>query len=251
MDIKNKVTFTVDEKEYCVVRPSPKQIKDANIVFARELNIALSKGLMPRNALDGHMRKNNLWDDEKSEEHNRLVKDINAGEEKLKRGGIKKSEARKIAIQMRIDRVELMTLVAERNSLDIFTAEGVSQQAQFNYFVTICTLDNETGKQVFANVDDYVEKQDTKLAETAASNFALLQYGLDKDYQKSLPENEFLIKYKFVNDDLKLVNQENHLVDIDGKLINEDYEYVDVNGNKVTRDGTAVEEIIFSEFLED
>jgi hypothetical protein len=66
-------------------------------------------------------------------------------------------------------------------------------------------------------------------------------YGLDNNYEKSLPENKFLKKYKFVDDNLRLVNKDGHFVNEDGKLIDENGRFVDENGNFVDRDGNRVD----------
>jgi hypothetical protein len=146
-------------------------------------------------------------------------------------------------------------LTAERNSHDDFTAEAQSDSAKFDYLVAAC-LRNEDGTPVFPTIEDYKENADEPYASEAAGKLAGLIYGLDEQWEANLPENQFLKKYKFVDDELRLVNKDGKFVTKDGKLIDNDFryineqgEYVDVDGNRIDKDGLPVVE--FSPFLDD
>ena len=84
-------------------------------------------------------------------------------------------------------------------------------------------------------------------------------YGLDPDYEKNLPENKFLVTYKFANEKLELVNKDGHLIDSEGNLIDEEgyyVKYVDEKKVRVTKDGRELDEnnnvkVEFSPFLDD
>ena len=43
-----------------------------------------------------------------------------------------------------------------------------------------------------------------------------MMYAIDKDFEANLPENKFFKEFKFVNDDLSLVNDKGETVDSDG-----------------------------------
>jgi hypothetical protein len=79
---------------------------------------------------------------------------------------------------------------------------------------------------------------------------------LDSDFEKKLPENKFLLDYKFINDDLRYVNNGGKLVDEDGRLVDENGRYVNEEGKFVDRDGNLVDEkgdyiVDFSPFTDD
>jgi hypothetical protein len=151
--------------------------------------------------------------------------------------------------------MDLQDLLSQRNRVDGNTADAIADQAQFNYFVASCTVHNEGsgGKPVFtkdsehSNVDDYIERGTDPAAIIAASKLAELMYGSDKEVLEKLPENQFLRRFKFVDDELHLVNDrgqrvddKGRLVDEEGRFVNEDGEYVDSEGNRVDKDGRFV-----------
>ena len=81
-------------------------------------------------------------------------------------------------------------------------------------------------------------------------------YGLDSNFEKNLPENKFLIKYKLVNEQLeyvdskgRLTDEEGRLVDENGRFINEEGQFVDRNGNLVDNSGDPV--VQFEPFLDE
>ena len=84
----------------------------------------------------------------------------------------------------------------------------------------------------------------------------MLLYNLDPDYEKKLPENQFLAKYNFVDQDLHLVDDKGRRVDSEGRLVNKDGRYIneageliDIKGNRVDLEGDYV--VDFSPFLDD
>jgi hypothetical protein len=202
------------------------------------------------------MREQNLWDDNKEAEYRKLLEKINGAERKIKSGGIKLNQAKDLALEMRKDRAELRALTSERSSLDNNTAEGQADNAQFNYWVSSCTVYSETGKTYFSNYEDYLNRDDDPATGQAAGSLAMLLYNLDPDYEKKLPENQFLAKYNFVDEELHLVDKTGRRVDSEGRLVNKDGRYIneageliDINGNRVNEEGDYV--VDFSPFLDD
>ena len=87
-----------------VVKPNSSKIKKAQLVYNKAFRAALESGALLLQKLDSYMREQEIWDDSKEEEYNNLVERINDAEKTLAKGGIKLSEAREHAIQMRVDR---------------------------------------------------------------------------------------------------------------------------------------------------
>ena len=108
---------------------------------------------------------------------------------------------------------------------------------------------------MYSGLEAY-ENSDDKVALVGAQNLAKFMYEFDDDFEKNLPENKFLLKYGFINDDLRPINKDGKLIDWEGRLIDEegryldnDGNYVDIDGNPVTEEGEPVVE--FSPFLDD
>ncbi len=241
---KKKETFvvTIDDKEVtlAVIRPGNQQYTEAQKVGHKSFRDAIEGGAFIRQELEGVLRSRNLWNDEKQREMDTLIKRIGENEMKLK-GGIKLSEARQLAIQIRMDRARQLDLLSERSRLDIHTAEAQAEAARFNRLVSLCTIYNDNGKAFFNGYEDYLERASEPAAMQAAQTLAYMEHNLDPNYQSNLPENKFLLKWKMVDEKLRLVNKHGHLVDVDGRLINEDGFYVDENNNPVDRDGNKLD----------
>ena len=220
-----KVKLDSKEVELCVIRPNVKQRQEGQKTYNKAFRDAVESGAILRAKVNTVMRDQNLWDDNKEAQYKKLVEKINSNERKIKSGGIKLSEAKDLALQMRKDRSELRTLTSERSSLDSNTAEGQADNAQFNYWVSACTVYSDTGKTYYASYEDYLNRDDDPVTSPAASNLALMLYNLDPDYEKKLPENEFLKKYNFVDQDLNLVNKNGHRVDSEGRLVASESDY--------------------------
>lgn len=240
--MRKKETFTVDEKEYAILEPSPKQGREAQNVFNQTFAKAVKNGDILRKALDKYAREQGLWSDEQAEEYEKLAREILEKEKALKGGGIKLSDAKQIALEMRSLRIQMMLLSADRDSLDDATVEGQAENARFNYFVSVCLLDNKTGNPVFSSLEDYEENGNTEVAYRAAQILARMIHGLDKNYESSLPENQFLKKFNFVNDELKLVNKDGKLVDTQGRLIDEEGRFIDEDGNFIDANGNPLDD---------
>ena len=245
-----------NKKVVAVANPTAKDRNEAQLHYLKAFRRALENGAILRQKLEDYLKDQKIWDEEKETRYSEIVKDIANGEKKLASGGIKLSEAKEIALNMRDCRNEFRVLVAERTSMDANTAEAQADNASFNYLVYSCTVDPNSGKRIFESLDDYEENADEPFASKAAGALADKLYQLDPDYEKGLPENKFLVQYKFADEKLRLLNDEGELVDgegrllnVDGRYVNEDGELVDVDGHLVDEDGEFISD--FSPFLDD
>ncbi|SVB57552.1 uncharacterized protein METZ01_LOCUS210406 [marine metagenome] len=214
--------------------------------YNRVFSKALNNGALLREKLQDHMRQQNLWDDKKEKRYNDIIAKLNKAEISLKKGGIKLAEARKIAIEMRNTRLELQGLIAEKNAMDTNTAQGQAEQARFNKLLVTCLVySNDENAPFYDDVSDYLKKQSggsDGVGFIAAEKFGNMYFGLDSDYEQGLPENVFMKKWQFIDEDLHLVNKEGHAVDQDGRLINDIGRFIDSDGNYVDKYGNPLDE---------
>ena len=80
------------------------------------------------------------------------------------------------------------------------------------------------------------------LAEKYGQKVAFINISIDKDFEKKLPENKFLSKFEYVNEELSLINKEGVTVDTKGRRINDEGHYLDEDGNRVDIDGHLLDE---------
>ena len=230
------------EVELAVLRPNASQAKDAQLAYNAAFADAVKSGALLRAKLENVLVEQGVWDEKKQERNDDLIKTINENEQALAKGGIKLAEAKGVAMEMRRNRVELRGLISERTDYESNTAEGQAENSRFNSLVSSCTVYNDTGKLVFKNLDDYLNRSNGEEAIGAATQFANMMYGLDDNYEKNLPENQFLHDYKFVDAELRLLNKDGELVDVEGRLVDGDGRFVDEDGNFVDIEGNPVSE---------
>ena len=235
----------VDDKDitFKVYEPTPADYKDAVKVRNEAFIEALHAKAPLRGQLNTLLRSRGEWDDEREEQYSNLTKKILEREKQLNMGGIKLSQARKLALEMQECRNTMRDLLIDRSVLDNMTAEGQADNAQFNALVSMCLVyNNEKSEEqrYFSSVEEYLLKSTTTIGSTAAEKLASLMYSIGDSVEKSLPENQFLIKWKFTDDKLRLINKDGHLVDKDGRLINEAGRYINSDGKYVDQVGNLV-----------
>jgi hypothetical protein len=192
--------------------------------------------------MDDVLEDQGLWNKDKQIKYENLQQELNDGEKRLAKGGFSLTDAKKLALKMRDIRLDIRELISVRTSLDNHSAEGQADNARFNYLVSACVVYKDNDKPYFKDLADYMDRMDDPVALEGASKLATMIYGLDNNFEKNLPENKFLKKYKFVNNELRFINKEGHTVDSEGRLINENGRFIDKEGKFVDKDGSRVDE---------
>lgn len=252
-DVKIKDTFTVkvDSKDVlvCVVKPTAEQVKKAQLVYNETYGAAWGSKAPSRSAVEARDRQGDYWTEEDKKRANELEAFIKEGEVKLVKKGIKLSDAKKLALEIIKKRREFNRLNMARSDAYTNTAEAQAENARFNYLLSVCARYEPGGEHFFKNLDDLYDRVNDPAAIEISRRFQLLQYNVDNDYQKKLPENKFLIQWGYMNDKLQLLNEqrkpvdeEGRLIDEEGRFINEKGEYVDREGNRVDKEGNLLEE---------
>ena len=237
-----KVELDGEEKTFTARSPSLADQREAQKVYNTAFTDAIKSNSVVRAKMDDVLEDQGLWNKEKQAKYETLQEELNDGEKRLAKGGFSLTDAKKLALKMRDIRLEIRDLISVRTSLDNHSAEGQADNARFNYLVSACVVYKENDKPYFKDLADYMDRMDDPVALEGASKLATMIYGLDNNFEKNLPENKFLKKYKFVNDELRFINKEGHTVDADGRLINEEGRFIDKEGNFVDKDGNRVDE---------
>lgn len=239
IEVKAKKSSGEDIVVY-VVRPSNKDLINGQLVASATLKKAIDAGAILRSQLDEYMTKSGLWNEEKEKQATELNQSIMDDLIKLKKGGIKLKDATDLAVTIKAKRTLKMWMEMKRRELDEYTAESQAENARFDYLVSVCTK-NEDGSLVFKDVDDYKNLSSEEYAYKSASALAALINNYDTEWEKKLPENQFLIKYNLVDDKLRLVNKEGDYITSDGKKIDKDFNYVNDDGKKLNEKGEVID----------
>ena len=247
--VKKKVNLAV-------VKPSVKDYQEAKKIQNITFSNCLNSNTIVRSKMDDVLRAQGLWNDEKAAELQGLQKQSLEKEKALAKGGIKLSAARAIALEIKRLRSEIFGMLSARTAMDVNSAEGQADAEQFNCLVSSCVVYNDSKKRYFASYEDYLNNNTNKVAIQGANILAQDLYGVDDNYEKGLVENRFLTKFGFMDDELRLVNEEGDFVDIDGNKVDEEGYLVNAQGKRVDKDGVLVDEdgdylVEASPFLED
>lgn len=231
------------EEDFTIKSPSLADQREAQKVYNQAFSDAVKSGCIVRARLDDLLKEQGLWDESKQLKFNTIQQQLLDYERSLSKGGISLKAAKDIAIKMKVLREELRELISVRTNLDNHTAEGQADNARFNYLISASLVySNNKDKKYFQDYADYLRRASEPIAIKAAQVLANMLYGLDNDYEKKLPENKFLVKYKFVDEKLRLVNKDGRLVDSEGRLIDESGRFINDQGQFVDKNGNLVDE---------
>lgn len=251
-----KISIEGKQTEFLVQSPNLAQQREGQKVYNQAFSDAVKSGSIVRAKLDDLLKDQGLWDDTKQARFMAIQTELNDSEKKLATGGISLQSAKGVALRMKNLREELKELISVRTNLDTHTAEGQADNARFNYLVSCCVVYSSSKKVYFGSYEDYLNRSSDPVGILGAQKLAAMLYGLDSEFEKKLPENKFLLDYKFVNDDLRYINKEGKYVDEDGRLVDENGRYVNEEGKFIDREGNLVNEsgdyvVDFAPFTDD
>ena len=217
-------------------QPTAQDYRDSQVQYNETFRKALDSGALLRQKLTDYMKEQGLWDDEKQKDNDKYIQDISDREEALKGGGIRLSDAKRIALELRDLRADFRDLLSEKNALDTNSAEGQADNARFSELIRVCMLDPATKNPRFPDQKAYDTQADEPWVVEAAGELAGMIYGLDPDYDKNLEENKFLKEFKFVDEELRFIDNDGNFVDSEGRLVNEDGRFIAYRTKKGRKD---------------
>lgn len=238
--------FTVEDRELCVRRPTAEIRVKSQLVYNKAIREAIDSGSILQRQLDDYASKLGLWDDEKRKKVEELQEQLRTLERKLKGGAntcASKDEAKDTAFEMRRLRWELIATQQSRNDLYPYTAESYADESRMKYFVSMCTLDNNSGKPLWKSYEDYIADSESPLGVAAMSNYLELTFDHLQSVENEWEESKWLKSNGYVNDKLQPINKEGKLIELEsGKLIDEKGRYITEDGNLCDRDGFLLDE---------
>lgn len=244
------VVKNVDEEkniEICVIHPNHKMIQEANLVYNMKVASCIREGkgtnerLLLRAEVEDYLVKNNIWSNDDKINMEQLGMRVRACELLLRKGGLKLSEGRQIAIEMSERRNQMLQLYTKRQQLDSATIESVAENHRFNFLASKCICYGETEKPYFKDLTEYLDRSFETVAVEGAAKLAKMLYGLEDNIHSNLFEIKWLKKAGFVNNDGKFTDRGGKLTDKDGRHINEDGRYINEESNLIDKSGNPVD----------
>ena len=247
--MSDKRVFTAsDGREYAILKPSVQLLNEAARVRQRVFNRAFEEGGLLRQQVDAELKSRNLWNEKLQAEYDSTQLELVIMLGKLDEGGIKLSEARQLAIDISTKRQKLVDMLVDRSELDNMTCEGQADNERFNFLFANCLVYNDTGEKVYPNgLEDYIANPSHPASQAGASVFYYLITN-SESLDNKLPENQFLKKYNFVDEQNRFVERgTERLVDVEGKYVDEEGYYIeydkDGNSYRVNALGDKVEDV--------
>tara|TARA_R100000353_G_scaffold137997_1_gene98090 strand:+ start:2393 stop:3328 length:936 start_codon:yes stop_codon:yes gene_type:complete len=253
--------FEAQEKEFAVVRPSLQLLNEANKLRSKLFTQLFESGTMLRQQVDTHLKDRNIWNEKLQAEYDAVQSEVIEKTQRLERGGIKLSEARDLAIEISEQRQQLVSMLVDRSDIDNLTCEGQADNERFNFLFANCLVYNDTEEKVYPDgLEGYMKNTSTDVAVKGATEFYYLMSN-SESLDDQLPENRFLKKFNFVDDDMRFLERgTDRLITKEGKYIDENGFYIAYNDDGTTyhvdTDGNQVEDRVSSEdeplpFLDD
>jgi hypothetical protein len=246
--------FTVKDREYVVNEPTFDQYNEADKIEKRTFNQELLENGLLRQQVDVELKKRGLWSDEQEQEFRTLSTELNDSEFRLESGGIKLTNAKELALDMRVNRGRMVDMLTSRANLDSATCEGIAADKRFKYLLIQCLVYKDSGESCFQDIFQLDRPENFAVVNKGSEElFSVLNGSHNTD--ESLPENKFLKKYGFVNDELSLIDKDGRLIDRNDKHINEYGKFikwtsektsilVDIDGREIDKDGNFVVDFV-------
>lgn len=265
--VKNTFSLTIKDKEteFMVRSPKAAELREADIIRSQYYNEGLKKGLMLAMKARDYAKQQNLWSDEKQAELNDAEKQLREYEYEIKTkrslplGAPGKLEGTMFGLALEIMKlrtkiINLRTIFAD---MEANTVEGYAENARKNYLLYVTTVYSDTGERVFGSFDDFLNslnltEENVDKYTIAWAAYTCYQNGLLHAYNinvQDYPENQFLSRFKFLDDKGRLINKQGEFVnengervDENGLPINEQGHLIDINKRELTKDGEFDEE---------
>jgi hypothetical protein len=228
----NRKEFTIVEEsgkevKLCIRTPQYEDLELSDKVYAEKIASLLrenaGKRLLLRSQVTDFLKSTGVWtqeDEDKIEQLNTEIDDLLA---KLRKGGLKVSEGRKLAIDTMEKRKDIVRISGKRQIFDDTTIEAFAENEKIDYLVYICTVYADTGENYWNSFEDMKNDKLSHAYRSAAVAAYNVIYNVNPEFEKRLPENRWLKKYGLIDDELNYLDRK--------------------TGKKVDRSGKPIEEV--------
>jgi ribosomal protein L17 len=233
MKRKDFVIKEADDKEsmLSVKIPDYEQLEEADKVYASKVaSLVRESGkrkLLLRQEVDTFIRETKIWTTEDEDKVAELNIEIDGLLNKLRKGGLKVSEGREICIKIGDKRKEMVSITQKRQIFDDTTIESLSESERTDYLIYSSTVSAESGNTYWESLEDMKNDKISEAYRKASTIMVEMMYGINNEFEKRLPENRWLKKYNFVDDELNYTDRKTGArVDKTGKPIIDSTELV-------------------------
>lgn len=201
-----EVTLTVRKPQYEDFSESDK-VYAAKVASLIKEGIGGRKKLLLRSELSDYLKEAGVWTVADEERTEKLQSEVAELLDKMRKGGSKLSEGRKWALEIGDKRREIVKLNQKRQIFDDTTIEAIAENEKIDYLIFVCTVYGEDGRNYW---DSFGDMKNDKAGEVyrKASEFGMkVIFNIDSKFENNLPENRWLKKYNFIDDNLNFTDR--------------------------------------------
>jgi hypothetical protein len=214
-DSGNIVKLTIRTPEYDDYEAADKAYASKVATLVRESG---GKRLLLRSQVDEFLKSAGVWTEQDEQAVQTLQNDIETLLDKLRKGGLKLSEGRQLAIDVMDKRKEIVHLMQKRQIFDDTTIESIAESEKLDYIIFASTVYEENGKSYWDSFEDMKNDKLSAAYQLASLAVHKIVYNVNPEFEKKLPENRWLKKYGFVDENLNYVDRKTgEKVDKQGK----------------------------------
>lgn len=209
-------------------KPTIEDLNEADEIYAEKVASLIKDGiggrkkLLLRSQLNDYLRGAGVWTDKDDQDVRKLQLDIAELLEKIKKGGVKLSEGKEIALQISNKRREIVRINQKRQIFDDTTIESIAENDKIDYLIYSCTVYADDGRNYWESFEDMKNDKLNEVYREAARLSMKSLFNIDPQFEKNLPENKWLKKYNFVDEDLNYIDRKTgERVDREGRPIKE------------------------------
>lgn len=229
---RQEFVVKINDKDVALAvrRPFNDELQEADRIAAAKIAEIIrdkKRDLLLRRELDDYLRSKGIWTQEDEDKIERLQREIKDKLVELKKGGISIMTARAIALEITQKRIDIVGAWQKRQTFDNMTIESIANQDREEYLFFCTIVYSESGERYWNDLEAMRADKGSEVFKAARLAFDKMFYGYDEQIEKTLPENIWLKKYGFVNDDMELIDRKTgEYVDKNGKLLQKKNEII-------------------------
>ncbi len=209
-----------------VRKPEYEDIEHADKVYAIKISSLIKENagrkLLSRQELNKYLKEAGIWTEAEEKEVEKLQTEVADTLTAMRKGGKGLTDGRSMAIKVMDRRQEIMRIMAKKQSFDDVTLESFAETEKIDYLVYCSTLYADSGSNYWDSFEDMKNDKLSDVYRKASVLSMKVIYDIDNEFDKNLPENKWLKKYGFIDEELNYTDRKTgEKVDREGKPIKE------------------------------
>ncbi len=191
-----------------VVRPNQEQVLEVDRIYRIKFSKILRDGMMTNVEMEKYIERRKLWEKIDDEKVMAIQKEMIELQEKLEKSEFKEdAEGLTAALMLQQKREELLSLTRKIGSLYDNTAENTAEELRMQHICVMNVL-KEDGSPFFKDFKDFSDRANDLSTGDALKETILFNHSLRSNFSTDFPENRWMIKNGYMDEDGNYVTKE-------------------------------------------